>query len=264
MNAEELHDWMLARDPKDWDLNYIERKINEGIDINFPIEEESLISLASLGNRLDIVKFFVGAGANVNPLVEDGESALGSAARLGFQEIFDYLAPLTTPKERRLATIELPMGIRSRAIELKQLDNFTTKEGRFYSNFINNLLSSNEDINTIRENGCTLLWTAAHNGHLEALRTLINANANISIRNQTDGWSPLMVAALTNQAWSYGTLEAWGENSSRQVDVVRILIEAGANVNDIDNEGNNLLSLVRQENDVEIIQILENSGAIEI
>lgn len=260
MNVNELYEWMLSRDSEFWDLNYIKRKVDEGIDINSPIEEEnSFIAISAIENRLDIVKVLFNAGASVNPLVEGGDYPLSSAAYSGFQDIFDYLAPLTLPQERRLATMELPRGIRQKARELDMRDDFTKAAGKSYLEFTENLLASNEDVNAIGENGCTFLWTAAHNGHLEAVKALINAGANVNIKNRTDGWTPLMIAALTHQAWSDGTSEAWGENRSRQIGVVRLLIESGADVNVTDNEGNTLLSLARQEEYAETIQIMEDS-----
>jgi uncharacterized protein len=264
MNVNELYEWMLVRDSEDWDLNYIKRKVDEGIDIDSPLDEVecSLINICASENRLDIAKILFNAGASVDPLIEGGDYPLSSAAREGFQDIFDYLAPLTLPEERRLATMEIPGGIRRRARELDMRDDFTKAAGKSYLEFIENLSDDNEDVNIIGENGCTFIWTAAHNGHLEAVQALINAGANVNIKNRTDGWSPLMIAALTHQAWSDGTAEAWGENRSRQIDIVRLLIESGADVNATNNEGNTLLSLARQEEYTDIVQIMEDAGAV--
>jgi uncharacterized protein len=262
MDSNDLYEWMLSRDSEYWDIDYIKRIANEVIDINSPIEEEnSLIAISATENRLDIVKVLFKAGASVNPLIEGGDYPLSSAAYAGFQDIFDYLAPLTSPEDRRLATMELPRGIRQRARELDMRDDFTKAAGKSYLAFIENLLTNNEDVYAIGENGCTLLWTAAHNGYLESVQALINTGANVNIKNRTDGWSPLMIAALTHQAWSDGTTEAWGENRSRQIDIVRLLIESGADVNATDNEGNTLLSLSRQEEYIDIVQIMEEADA---
>jgi uncharacterized protein len=263
MDASYLFEWMSARDSEAWDIAFIQKAIEDGVDVNYQLDDDSFINWAARENRLDIVKILFNAGASVNPFIESEDYPLSYAANFGFQDIFDYLAPLTSPEERRLATMELPNGIKQRAREMDMRDDFTKAAGKSYLEFIEYLLSNDEDINNVGENGCTFLWTAAHNGHLEAVQALVSARANVNIKNRTDGWTPLMIAALTNQAWSDGTTEAWGENRSRQIDIVRLLLESGADINETDIEGNTLLSLARQEEYTEIVQIMEDAGALE-
>lgn len=262
--TDEMYYELIEKPEEKWRLSYIESLLEAGADINLGLEDGlTFVAVAAGGGRLDIVKALVEAGADVNPIVEDGDYPLSNAARQGFQEIFDYLAPLTAPEERRLATMDLPGGIKSRARAEERRDDFTKAAGKAYLEFIQDLLVRRVDVNTIGENGCTVLWTAAHNGHLESIRTLIQAGADVNIKNRIDGWSPLMIAALTHQAWSDGTLEAWGEDRSKQIEVVRLLIEAGADVNVTDDKGNTVLFLAKQARNDEIIQILLEAGAIE-
>jgi ankyrin repeat protein len=86
--------------------------IRAGADINKDLGEgyTALIVAASHG-KLDIVKMLVEMGANVNAVTEDGNSALMNAATLGWQEVFSYLAPLTSFELQKPAAQELPRGL---------------------------------------------------------------------------------------------------------------------------------------------------------
>ncbi len=76
-------------------LELVELLIAGGADVNFSDEDGQppLLHAAYVGN-LGIVQALVEAGADVNQQTY-GESAILVASRLGHQEIFNYLAPLT-------------------------------------------------------------------------------------------------------------------------------------------------------------------------
>lgn len=263
-------------------LEQVETLIRAGVNVNHILEAGfTFLNFAVIHNRLDIVKVLVEAGAEVNPVrlpssdeysefdehlfqCEEENSTscpLGIAAGHGFQEIFDFLAPLTTPKERRLATIDLPNGIRQRARIEEWRDDFTQVSTKKHLQAVQDLIAAGSDINEIAQNGCTILWTAAHNGYIESVRTLINTDAQVNIKNRTDGWSPLMIAAATHEAWSFGTQQFWGENRSKQIEVVSLLLEAGANINAAAYDGRTPLMEAVAFETIDMVELLLGAGS---
>jgi ankyrin repeat protein len=65
----------------------------------------------------------------------------------------------------------------------------------------------------------TPLHKASENGHIDAMRLLINHGANIN-KKDNDKWTPLHEAS-------------WNGN----IDAMQLLIDAGADVNEKDNTG---------------------------
>jgi uncharacterized protein len=263
---------------EDAQLERIESLIRNGVNVNHLLEEHcTFLNLAVASNRLDIVVALTKAGAKINPAeipLTDRYSrqfyslhenrwtscSLINAAHFGFQEIFDFLAPLTAPKLRRLATTELPEGIRCRAYSEEWRFDFTQAAAKNYLQNIQALIAARANINGIGLNNCTLLWTAAHNGHTESISTLVNAGADVNIKNQTDDWSPLMIAAGTHQAWSEGTRKAWGEDRSNQIEAVRLLIEAGSDIDATANDGQTPLMEAVQSGSLEMVEVLIQAG----
>ena len=88
---------------------------------------------------------------------------------------------------------------------------------------------------------------------------LIQSGANI--RNTTDGWSPLMIAAATHGAWSIGTQKFWGENKSNQIEAVTLLLAAGADVNMPADNGQTPLMESTADEAIDMVELLLRAGA---
>ncbi|MEC4895832.1 MAG: ankyrin repeat domain-containing protein [Oscillatoria sp. PMC 1051.18] len=87
--------------------------INLGIDVNQKLVENEnrtvLMEAAKIGD-LKIVKTLVEHGSDVNAVSKKNHFALMNAACQGWQEIYNYLAPLTSSRLRNLAEKALPNG----------------------------------------------------------------------------------------------------------------------------------------------------------
>ena len=94
----------------------------------------------------------------------------------------------------------------------------------------------------------TALIAAAHLGHDEVVRTLIEHDAPLDHINNLD-WTALIEAIVL------------GDGGPRHVATVKALVDAGANVDIADGRGVRPLSLARQRGYTEIIDILEAAGA---
>ena len=283
MKTLEDHLFDLLSEQDNPSLEEVVLLIQNCIDINHIFEDEFTIIGQAVGlNRLDIVKELVRFGSDINriqllPSVYSGgemynngylSSVAENAAFMGFQEIFDFVAPLTKILERRDATGNLPCGICERAdfeywqtspnlspitrilerryetrsplpfytvFEKEQITSFRIafREGfaTSYLKIVQSVIASSKNINQIGDNGCTLLWTAAHNGQLASVSALIEAGVELDIPNQTDGWTSLMIAAATHEIWSVGTQKFWHESRSNQLEVVKLMLERGSDVN---------------------------------
>jgi|SRR5436309_4758591 len=94
----------------------------------------------------------------------------------------------------------------------------------------------------------TALIAAAHLGHAEVVRTLIRAGAPLDHVNNL-GWTALIESIVL------------GDGGPRHTDTLRALIEAGANVNLADRQGQTLLSLARARGYEVMARLLQQAGA---
>ena len=94
----------------------------------------------------------------------------------------------------------------------------------------------------------TALIAAAHLGHAEAVKLLIDAKAPLNHVNNL-GWTALMEAIVL------------GNGGLNHTATVRALVEAGADVNIADKQGATPLQHARRRGYVEIARILEKAGA---
>uniref|UniRef100_A0A914DMY8 KAP NTPase domain-containing protein n=1 Tax=Acrobeloides nanus TaxID=290746 RepID=A0A914DMY8_9BILA len=133
------------------------------------------------------------------------------------------------------------------------------------------------DVEETDNDGWTALLNAAKNGHREVVKLLLDAGATV---DQTDlmGWSPLMWAAYKNRLGVVDELIAAkahinlvGEEDSLTpliiasgrgyIDIVRALIQAGAQVNACDKFGSTALIWASRKGYLEIVEELLNAGA---
>ena len=94
----------------------------------------------------------------------------------------------------------------------------------------------------------TALIAAAHLGHAEIVRALIQAGAPLDHVNNL-GWTALIESIVL------------GDGGARHTATLKALVEAGANVNLADRNGQTPLALARTRHYGEMVKILERAGA---
>ena len=94
----------------------------------------------------------------------------------------------------------------------------------------------------------TALIAAAHLGHAEVVRTLIRAGAPLDHVNNL-GWTALIESIVL------------GDGGTRHTDTLKALVEAGADVNLADRNGQTPLALARARRYGDMASILERAGA---
>jgi ankyrin repeat protein len=93
----------------------------------------------------------------------------------------------------------------------------------------------------------TALIAAAHLGHVEVVRALIEGEAPLDHVNNL-GWTALIEAIVL------------GDGGPRHIAIIRALIDAGADVNLPDGNGTTPLALAQQHNHGTIVDLLRQAG----
>ncbi|MEJ0076319.1 MAG: ankyrin repeat domain-containing protein [Alphaproteobacteria bacterium] len=96
--------------------------------------------------------------------------------------------------------------------------------------------------------GGTALIPAAHHGHVEAVRILLGTAIDKDHVNKL-GWTALLEAVIL------------GDGGPVHTEIVRLLVEAGANVNIVDRDGVTPLAHARRHGYGAIVRILEARAA---
>lgn len=113
---------------------------------------------------------------------------------------------------------------------------------------INALLAAGANAATTDEAGETALMHAAHAGHLDAVRALIGAGADVTAKSP-QGWTALAKAAYN------------GDTERGYVEVIEVLHEAGAAVDEPIFFGITPLMLAAGGGDASVVEWLINHGA---
>ena len=215
-----------------------------------PEDGETILMEVVTTGRLDLVKFLVEADANVNALDYDGISfALQEAARLGWQEIYDYLAPLTDFRLRKIAEERLSEGLVYRQQENQKLAlNFVKAAWHGENDKLQTAIENGVDINIVVKmpgsDGESALHRACKGKRASIVSILLKKGANPNIREKKSGKTPLIKAVKTDN-----------------VKITKLLISSGADINAQDNNGNTALSLAKEAGNTKIIELLVEAGA---
>ncbi len=119
---------------------------------------------------------------------------------------------------------------------------------RGYLDILKLTLAHGADLESINRYGGTALIPASERGLVETVAALIKAGVNVDHVNRL-GWTALIEAIIL------------GNGGSRHVEIVRLLIDAGANVNLADNDGVRPLRHARSRGYDGIVKLLEGAGA---
>lgn len=257
----------------------LEAKANPNL-LSSDREYQTPLIFAAQEGHFEIVKKLVEAGANVNEIRGYGQFALHSAACCGYQEIFDYLYPLTDENLREEALNELSAGLHHRELE-ENAEPLVVELSHYVLNNdleeVKRILNKGANVNGIDEFGGNALSTAAFKANIEIVRILLEAGANPNlISDGDDGDPPLWFAnsaevtkllidagANTNFQNSSGdtiliiTARRWGAFKK-----MKVLLENGADTNIKDNEGKTALMYAAKDKDnLEKVKLLIEFGA---
>jgi ankyrin repeat protein len=235
-------------------LPLVKLLLEAGADPNSDMEDgDRAILHAAWDGNLEIVQYLVAHGADVNAWSQ-GDTAIDRAACNGHQDIYDYLYPMLDEDTRRYADKHGPKNlanaIKRKAREANKL-NEKLGDAALYgkTNQVQRFLTAGADPNAITESGKTPLMYAAMYGHKGAIEALLNAGADPNVAGDEDGeegQTALMCIASSFFA-------------SNRAEVIRLLVDRGADPDQQDDQGQTALMIAGENADS--VKALLDAGA---
>ena len=261
------------------------------------VDTTALIVAAVLGHK-ETVEVLLRAGAD--PSGEDGRgrSALWWAVNRGHEEIVEMLLD----PDAHLAEEESAKRLLTIAVSRGQADILELLLDEGGDEFVENNLNFTALVQAVRREGLetavllieagavvdaqadegkgnTALMAASSEGHVEAVRMLLDAGADPNLR-KGDGATALIMAVsggnveivrmlldagadlnVQNNEGDTALILAAGRYDDARVPMVKLLLGAGADPNLENNEGATALSLATGKGDLELVRLLLAAGA---
>ncbi|QRG66452.1 ankyrin repeat domain-containing protein [Brevibacillus choshinensis] len=194
---------------------------------------QSFLEAASQGD-VEALQNYVAQGVDLNARNKQKRTAILLAAMNDHYDAVAYLIEAGADIDLQDETCFNPFlyGCINGKLELVQL-----------------MVKAGTNVELLTRFGGVGITPASEKGHVEIVRELLNTtDINVNHTNFV-GWTPLIEAIILN------------DGGERQQEVIRLLIEHGANVHMVDKYGVTPLTLARQKGYKEIEQILLEAGA---
>ncbi len=195
--------------------------IEQGANVNEKTEKgmTCLMFMANWGN-FELVKSLVEKGAKINEKIDGRATALNYAAQNGNFDIVSYLV-------EKGAKIEKDNMGRTLLMDAVGGAGFAQEGSSSRLKIIEYLIEKGVDLNEKNSDGWSALTYAALEGASNIAKYLIEHGAKINEKDN-EGRTPLMIAA-----------------SQGHLNVVKCLVEAGANLDEKNNEGKTALDIAK-------------------
>jgi ankyrin repeat protein len=191
--------------------------------------------IASENGDVQTVKSLLKKGVYIHTQDKDGRCALVAAAYKNHLEIADLLIAAGADVNMKDNTIQSAYLI-------------ATMEGCGYTELLKKTLKAGADVHSTDSDNGTGLIRASDRGHVEIVKELLKTDIRVNHVNRM-GWTALFEAILL------------GGGDDRHTEIVRLLVDAGADVNFPDKDGVTPLAHAKNRNYTAIIKILEKAGA---
>lgn len=251
------------------DINGLKMLITSGIDLNTPNTNTTQNPLlrAAINGQLEALKILLAAKADISIRNKKGGTLLMSAIH-----------------NRRKEVVKILLAAKA---DISAVDNngfsalhYAAQDGHL--DIVKILLDAKADVSTRSElGGYTPLMSAAQNGHHEVVKALIKANADFSVYND-EGITPLHLAVFKGHKevvktlieakidLSKGTKQKGNMEGATalmfaanlgKIEIVKLLIAAGANIDDKDKAGMTAFNYAAGGDQPEVVKILKEAKA---
>ena len=272
---------------KDWDdltplsaasahgnLELVTFLVDNGADVNIA-DRNNVTALmgASVGNFLDVVEYLVSNGAVVDALAESSVSSLYLAAERGHSKIVNFLLEhgadphnsndfneqtslfvACTSGSAETVALLLAANASVNDVDVNGVIPIHVAAEQGSAPIVEMLLKDGANANAITTTGYTSLIIAAAHGHMEVVKLLVNHQGDINYESPNDGATPLMYAAA-------GIDDGTGKNVTALPDIVKFLIQSGADVNRKHKGGGTALIEAAQAGNLTVFTYLLEAGS---
>jgi len=194
---------------------------------------DAALILAAKHGEVNVVRQLLAEGARINARDKNGRTALMAVTRRNYVEV---------------ARLLIREGADVNAKDLMQDTPFLYAGAEGLIDILKMTLAAGADLASTNRFGGTALIPACHHGHVEAVKLLLGTAIDVDHINNL-GWTALLEAVIL------------GDGGPIYVEIVRLLVAAGANVNIADRDGVTPLAQAQQRGFTEIAQILAAARA---
>ena len=252
--AEAGAELALVEAVKSRDMNAVRRLLAEGVDVNTPQPDgATALHWAAYRDDLDTATLLIASGANVTAANELGATPLWLAADNGSAPMIERLLDAGADPNVALPEGETPIMTAARTGN---------------ADAVRLLLARGADLNVSEHmRGQTALMWAVAQGHHAVVATLLEHGADVDARSKT---RPRLMHADSRNASQYDQGVVWNRGgftpllfAARHGDVgsARLLLAAGADVNDIAPTGASALVVAAHSGHGAFVEMLLDDGA---
>jgi len=228
------------------------------------------LMFAAREGDVESARFLVAAGADVNAIAGDGKDALGLAIFNGNYELASFLVDNQSRVNQADTQGFTPLFWAVDRRNMETAPNFPWRVTADPLPLIKKLLDAGADPNALINNTprarmragsprivfATALMRAAFSGDLELVRLLLAKGADPAVVSR-DNETVLEAAAALGFIQGYSK----GRSAPERLDVIKLLVDLGADVNAADDYGITPLMAAANIGEVAIIQFLVDRGA---
>ena len=245
-------------------LEVVKYLVEKGAEINMTTKDRvTLLGLAAREGHFEVVKYLAENGAEINMTTKDGVTPLGLAAREGHFKVVKYLAENGTEINMTTKDGVTPLGLAAR-------------EGHF--EVVKYLAENGAEVDQADNAGVTPLLRAAYCGHLEVVEFLLKNGADINediIDEDRDIVKDRLIIAMhkgesdkvERLCKDYANSNIHGTSILElavkigREEIVKCLLDNGADVNKANSNGATPLHIAAQKGHPNIVRLLFDYGA---
>ena len=222
------------------------KALNESMNDHLPKDKRGgVLSLAAMAGNPKTIQALLDAGEDASQRDVAGRTALERAALIGNKEAINVLLSCD------LARADLDNFINSAGSKRSNITPLMRAAKQGHAEVVDMLLGLGADVNAQRkDNAATALHEAAVHGRDVCVRILLQCGANVRALDK-DGCHALHYAA---RGWSLFC------DQPGKVDVARRLINAAADINAQNTQGQTALDVATVQGHVEFVELLTNGN----